>query len=190
MRKLTRNVFVAGAVVGGCVVAGAALIPPSDDGDYHLRIYKENDTFKLDGKPGGGNPSAPYKLKPVLGTIDWTFTNDTKNDTLRVWIENFACDGNPVTDCPLTFDKPNACGSAEVPLRQGETQVIGAYDKGGRCPQRMGPDLWDYHIKVRTTTPATIADADPQLVIVRDGLTKFLDSVKFLLRSVKRVLHL
>ena len=188
MRKLTRNLLFTGAGIAVFLVVGAALIPPSDDGDYHLRIYKDNETFKLDGKPGG-NPAAPYKLR-FGGAIDWTFTNDTKNDTLRVWIENFECDGQPNKDCPLTFEQPNGCGSAEVPLKQGETQTIGASDKGGRCPQDMGPDLWDYHIRVRTTTPVSIGDADPQLVIVRDGLTKFLDSVKFLLRSVKRLLHL
>jgi hypothetical protein len=125
------------------------------------------------------------------GRIDWTFTNDTGNDTLRVWIENFACDGNPIIDCPLRFDQTStSCSSAELPLKQGAAGTIGASDRGGRCPQQMGPDLWDYHIMVRTTTPVSIGDADPQLVIVRDGLTRFLDSVKFILRSVKRGLHL
>jgi len=190
LRTLTRNVLLVGAGIAVCLVIGAALIPPSDDGDYHLRIYKEGDAYKLAGKPGN-NPAEPYRLTPIGGRIDWTFTNDTRNDTLRVWIENFSCDGNPVTNCPLRFDQSSTgCGSTEKPLKQGEAGTIGASDQGGRCPQQLGPDLWGYHIMVRTTEPATIGDADPQLVIVRDGLTRFLDSVKSILRSVKRVLHL
>ena len=182
--------LLVGAGLAVFLVVGAAVIPPSDDGDYHLRIYKEGDIYKLAGKPGN-NPSAPYRLTPMGGRIDWTFTNDTQNDTLRVWIENFTCDGNPITDCPLRFDQTSTgCGSAEAPPTQGDAGTTGAPQAGGTCSQQMGPDLWDYHIKVRTTAPVSLGDADPQLVIVRDGLTKFLDSVKGLLRSVKRVLHL
>jgi hypothetical protein len=112
-----------------------------------------------------------------------------------VWIDNLNCDGNPNIDCPLDFDEPSgSCGSVERPLKKGDTQTIGAFDvgpgMGGRCKQEKRPDTWGYDIKVRTITPPSIGTADPQLVIVRDGLTKFLDSIESMLRSLKRLLHL
>jgi hypothetical protein len=189
LRNLKRNLLLAGAGVAMFLVVGAAVISPRDDGDYHLQIYKDGDIYKLRGKPGN-NPAEPYRLTRQ-GRIDWTFTNATDNDTLRVWIANMTCDGNPTIDCPLKFDSPSgSCASIEVPLKKGEMQAIGADDMGGRCEQAMGPDLWEYKIMVRTTTPPTIGDADPQLIIIRDRLTRFLESFKSMLRSVKRVLHL
>lgn len=196
MRNLKRSLLLAGAGIAVMVVVGAAVISPRDDGDYHLQIYKEGNLYKLRGKPGN-NPAEPYRLNPFLRTIDWTFTNATGNDTLKVHVEQFDCrrDATSIAlDCPLKFMNPGGldCSSADVALTQTDEKTISAEQNNNSegCPQASGPDLWDYHIKVSTETPPSIGDADPQLVIVRDGLTKFLDSVKFILRSVKRGLHM
>jgi hypothetical protein len=176
------------------LVIGAALISSNGDGYYFLRVYKDPmnpSKYKLDGKPD----PAPYQLS-FGGGIIWEFTNDTDVEGLKVRIENFQCDKVSVKNCPLSFFGSLTCSSGDVPLKakKGDTKMISATDNLKTCPEDIGlgngpgPYLWDYTIYVDTPDGTSIAD--PELVIVRDGLTKFLNSVKFILRSVKRVLHL
>jgi len=191
MRSMTRNLLLAVGGIAVMLVVGAALIPDRGNGYYFLRIYQDpNDStkFKLDGKPD----PAPYQLDSFTKRIDWEFTNDTNINGLRVRIDGFACNGGPVssTDCPLAFFGSLDCNSGEIPLKpnKGDTKLITANDNDKSCRQNDGTNLWDYQIFVRTQDG--LYPTDPQLVIIRDGLTKFMDSVKGVLRSVKRFLHL